>query len=504
MPASTFQKRASFFLIFSGAVVLVLVGFPLFEVWLWNTLLPRFDIVLMGDGRALHADGSEAGVMATTTVNMISAVFHILKIILWMALVISVVRFVSYLIFETVFRRSSTSEISSLLRTVLSIVIYIVAFFIIFQSQYPAVQLAPLFTGSAILGIVVGLALQDTLGNLFAGIALQADQPFQVGDVVMINTRGSGVVEEVSWRGVKIRTFQNKLLVISNAVLGKEVIEVAPRGNLNARTVDFGTLYTASPAKTAKLVREAVRNVENVSQKIRPHTRIKKLGDNGIEWEVKYWLDDYTKHHDTDALVLERIWYAFQRERIAFPSPTRTVYMDSRPPESTDEETISSAVRYLERVNIFSPLSQEEVEKLAHASSSRVYAPGEAIVRRGQEGNSMFVITRGAVKVQIPENNYQRTINNLRANDFFGEMSLLTGQPRTANVIAEEETEVLQIKKAAIKPLFEANPELMKGICEIIEERRELLKAPAGAGDGHVSDVDEGVLGSLKRFFGMR
>ena len=147
-----------------------------------------------------------------------------------MALVISIVRFVGYLDLETALRSSGQSEISSLVKTVISIIIYIVAFFIIFQSQYPHVQLAPLFTGSTILGIVVGLALQDTLGNLFAGIALQADQPFQVGDVVSITNRGTGVVESVSWRGVKIRTFQNKLLVMSNAVMGKETIEVAPQG----------------------------------------------------------------------------------------------------------------------------------------------------------------------------------------------------------------------------------------------------------------------------------
>ena len=116
----------------------------------------------------------------------------------------------------------------------------------------------------------------------------------------------------------------------------------------------------------------------------------------------------------------------------------------------------------------------------------------------------MFVITRGSVKVQLPENGYQRTINNLSADDFFGEMSLLTGQPRTANVIAEEETEVLQIKKTAIKPLFAANPELMSAICEIVEGRRELLKtAYDDEAAQHVSDAG-GVLVSLKRFFGMR
>ena len=503
MPASTFQKKAVFFMVFAGAIVLVLVGFPLLEGWLQETVLPRFDLKMAGDGRVLNLDDTDAGVMSNTTVSLVSNLFHILKVLLWMALVISLVRFVSFLVFETAFRRAGQSEISSLLKTVLSIVIYIVTFFIVFQSQYPTVQLAPLFTGSAILGIVVGLALQDTLGNLFTGIALQADQPFQVGDVISISARGTGIVEGVSWRGVKIRTFQNKLLVISNAVLGKETIEVAPRDNLNARTVRFSTLYSASPATTAKLIRESVRHVENVSSKIRPIVRIADLGESGIDWEIKYWLDDYTKFNDTDALIRERVWYAFQREKIGFPFPTRTVHIEAQPAEVTRDEILNAAAEQLTRVSIFAPLSQEEIEKLAHASTSRVYAPGETIVRRGQEGNSMFVITRGSVKVQIPENNYQRTINNLRSNDFFGEMSLLTGQPRTASVIAEEETEVLQIKKSAIKPLFEANPELMKSICVIVEGRRELLKTNTSENGNEQAGSDEGVLNSLKRFFGL-
>lgn len=504
MPASTFQKRSVFFLVFSGTAILILVGIPLLESWLQDTILPRFAVRMLPDGRVVNLDNMDAPRMHTTAVSLVVNVFHILKIFLWMALIVVVVRFLSFLIFETAFRRASQSEIASLLKTVLSVIIYIVAFFIIFQSQYPGVQLAPLFTGSAILGIVVGLALQDTLGNLFAGIALQADQPFQVGDVVSITKSGSGVVEAVSWRGVTIRTFQNKLLVISNAVLGKEIIEVAPRDNLNANLVFFNTLYAVSPAKTAKIIREAVRHVENVSSKVRPIVRIRNLGDSGIEWEVKYWLDDYAKYNETDALIRERVWYAFERDHIEFAYPTRTVYMESETREITAEEFLNTTSEYLGRVNIFAPLSQKELEKLAHASSSRVFAPGEAIVRKGQEGDSMYVIVRGSVKVQIPQDDIPRTINNLKTNDFFGEMSLLTGQPRTADVIAEEETEVLQIKKSALKPLFEANPQLMKSICEIVEERRELLKPDAIESDRKTAASDNRVLASIRKFFGMR
>ncbi len=504
MPASEFQRKTLFFIVFAGILALVLAGLPFAESWLKDYLSFHYAIFITPEGRAVNGNGEVMGKMAETTVGMVVTVVHIIKIFLWMALVISIVRFLAYLVFGTAFRSIDQSEISSLLRTVLSIIIYVVAFFIVFQSQYPDVQRAPLFTGSAILGIVVGLALQETLGNLFAGIALQADQPFQVGDVVSITNRGTGVVEGVSWRGVKIRTFQNKLLVISNSVLGKETIEVAPRDNLNARSVNFSTDYSDSPARTIQLIREAVRQVENVSPKIRPVVRIRNLGENSLDFEVKYWIEDYLKYNDTDALVRQRIWYVFHREKIRFAAPSLTVHSEPKPPEVTVEEMAETNADRLSHLPIFAPLSDEETDKLAHGSKSRIFAPGESIVRMGQEGNSMFVIVRGTVRVQIPDNGVQRTVNHLKENDFFGEMSLLTGQPRSATVVAEEETEVLQISKSALKPIFESNPELVRAIGEIVDERKLALGEQKVAVELEQAKAERGVLRSIKQFFGLR
>jgi small-conductance mechanosensitive channel len=415
-----------------------------------------------------------------------------------MTLIISAVRLLTFLIFGTAFRNASQAEALSLLKTVLSVILYIVAFFVIFQSQYPQVELGSLFTGSAILGIVVGLALQDTLGNLFAGIALQADQPFQVGDVIaMTNNKGTGVVESVSWRGVKIRTFQNKILVISNSALGREMIEVAPKDNLNARLVFFNTLYTDSPSKTQQALRESIRQIENVSQKMRPIVRIRNLGDHGIDWEIKYWLENYSRYNDTDALVRQWIWYIFQREHIHFAFPTRTVHIEEKAPERDVFEVVNTISERLSRVPIFAPLSDEELERLAKATNTRIYSQGEPIVRKGQEGNSMYIVIRGGVSVQINDGGVIKTVNSLGENDFFGEMSLLTGQPRSATV-------VLQIRKSAMKAIFQSNPDLVKSIVEIIEERKELLKLEAAEKEESGDDKRKGVVRSIKGFFGLK
>ncbi len=504
MASTEFQKRLIYQFVFIGLLGMLLLLFPAFTDWCRVYLAAQFGLIIGEDAAVVLANGEKASMVVETTIGLIVNLLHILNIILWMVLVVTVVRFILQLIAKTFYRNASPGEVSSILQTVVSVGIYIVSFFIIFQSYFPAVQLTPLFTGSTIIGIVVGLALQDTLGNLFAGLALQADQPFQVGDVVVISGRGEGVVEMVSWRGIKIRTFQNKLLVMSNSVLGKETIEVAPKDNLNAKAVFFNTLYSHSPARTIQLVRDTVRQVENVSKKMRPVVRIRNLGDNGIDFEVKYWLDDYSKQQDSDALIRQRIWYLFQREKIDFAYPTRTVHIEPKPEDVEPTDVFSAIAESLHRVPIFNPLSDEEIERLASASASRIYAPGEAIVRAGQVGNSMFVIIRGSVKVQIQELDYQKTVNTLNENDFFGEMSLLTGELRSANVIAAEETEVIRIDKNGLKPIFEGNPALVETVSELIEERKVLLTHQTGEKAEDQTSPKRGVLKTIKKFFGLK
>ena len=490
MNVSGLQKKFLVFVALAVTIFLTLILFKFIE----PTLRQYVESMFSPTGKQ----------MSDTAVLLFDNLIPIVKILLWMILVVAFVRFLNVLIFSTVLS-SSQYEVSNLLRNVVSIIIFVVAFFILLQTQYSTAyeKLTPIFTGSTIIAVVLGLALQDTLGNLFAGLAMQADQPFQVGDVISIPNKGIGVVEDISWRGVKIRTFQNKLLVISNSILGKEAIEVAPRENLNARIVFFNTLYANSPTKTIQAVREAVRQVENVSAKIRPVVRVRNLGDNGIDWEIKYWLEDYAKHNETDALIRQRIWYVFQRENIEFAYPTRTIHVETKPQENVFVETDNAIFERLNDTSIFSPLNDDEVESLANISTVRVFAPGEKIVRKGQKGHSMFVIHRGSVFIQITEDGKPKKIKTLHEGEFFGEMGLFTGEPRTATVVAEEETEVLEINHLCIKPILESNPELVEIFSNLIEERRALLNEQHNSLETMQPKNQVGVFNSIKKFFGI-
>ncbi len=411
------------------------------------------------------------------------------------------VRALNSLFFALAFRLKRI-DAPTLIRNIFTIVAFTILFLIAFTFLFPDVNLGALFTTSAIFGVILGLALQDTLGNFFSGISLQADRPFQVGDVITVGSaRHQGVVEEISWRAIKIRTFTNHVVLIANSTAAKEAIEVSPRDNLNARLVVFNTLYTDSPAKTIHVVREAVREADNVSEKVSPIVRIRSLGDNGIDYEVKYWLDDYAKFNDTDALVRQRIWYAFRRAGLNFAFPTRTIYLERVHAEARDRDGGAITER-LSAVDIFAPLSADETTMLAQAAVRHVFAPGEMVIRAGDPGASMFVVHKGKVRVQVSENGRPRTVATLNEGDFFGEMALFTGEPRTANVLAVEETEVLEIGHAAMKQVFDTNPDLVESLSFIMAERRQGLASHSDAA-ATTHNSSAGILSAIKRFFGI-
>ena len=441
-----------------------------------------------------------AAVETRTAFELYGWVVNAAFVLTWLCLALAAVRLLGAAAFY-LFRKRKGYEAPSLVRDIFSFVAYTVLVVFVLKKSYPDLSLTALLPTSALLGVILGLALQDTLGNLFAGISLHADKPFQVGDVITVG-KWSGVVESITWRAVKIRTFSNHLVLFSNSSLAKESIEVCPRTNANARTVFFNAVYTDSPVKVIHVVREAVREADNVLRYMTPVVRIRDLGPYSVDYEVKYWLQDYTRHHDTDALLRQRIWYAFRRNGLSFAYPTQTLYMhrvaggDGAAPRNFDHVT-----ERLSAVDIFSPLSAEELRRLAEGTTARLFAPGETIIRAGDDGSSMFVVHEGRVDVRVGQQGQERTVNTLGEGDFFGEMALFTGEPRTANIVAREETEVFEIGRAALKRLFDTNPDLVEALGHVIAERRAGLSARVEAAPT-VEQESAGLLKAIRRFFG--
>jgi small-conductance mechanosensitive channel/CRP-like cAMP-binding protein len=420
-------------------------------------------------------------------------------------LAVMFVRAISYVLFDVVFVKRKGREASDLLRGVLSIILYSIAFFFIYSQVIKGGLGLEVVATSTVVSVIIGLALQDTLGNFFAGISIHIEQPFHIFDSVRIGSE-IGRVEAVTWRTTTIRTNNNTVIIFPNSRVAREQIEIFPFNNLNRRVLRFPAPYGIPPETIIPLVRETVRALPNVAPEKTPIVRIAEFHDSSITYELLYWVRDYMLTPDMDAKMREHIWYVYRRNDIDIPFPIRHLLMEQiEPKPQARADSADSDERFIDSVSLFEPLSGEERNRVAGALVKHLYAPGELILRRGDAGGSMFIIGRGRVDVRLPQaDGGTQQVAVLERGNYFGEMALFTGEPRTADVYALDEVEVLEIRKAAIEPLMHDNLQLAEAISRRVAERQaELVAHTRAVPEEETQQQSANILRRIKRFFSL-
>ena len=337
-----------------------------------------------------------------------AAVLEGLRIAVLISSSVFLIRMTSYLLIDVFFTQSRKKQPSDLLRFIVSIFLYGTSAVILLKF-FLHQNIAAILATSALITAIVGFALQATLGNLFAGVALQLEQPFHIGDLIRLSDR-FGIVEEIRWRSVSIRTGRGDLVVIPNSNVSGELVEVFPSGHPIERNVTIPAPITTRPQKVIQIVNDVIRTVPNVNLDEKSYVVLKGF-DNAkasLMYEVVYCPEDYNIAAFTgltDSTIRERVWYAFSRNGIEIPIP---IYVDeadtplavfrheidSSPPIHSDLEVISS-------IDIFKSLNPEEKELLAKSLVRLAFAPGEPITPLKDSKYSMFIVSRGSVSVQL-------------------------------------------------------------------------------------------------------
>jgi CRP-like cAMP-binding protein len=372
------------------------------------------------------------------------------------------------------------------------------------------VNLWSVITTSAVLTAVVGLALQDTLGNLLSGVALQLESTIAIGDWIKLDERQIGRVQEIRWRSTVIRTKNDDLVVIPNGLFAKGVITIFAKDGLqNRRWVYFNVHLRHPPNLVQRIVREALVGTPNVSTTPPPDCITWRYHESWLEYAVRYRLVDYVPDDPTDSEVRKRIWYALHRENVEMPYPGYNVFLtelNAARAQSKAERERAQRLELLARVGILSPLDDDERLRVADGLHHVVFGAGEVILREGEAGDSLFVLRSGEVNVRIGVDGLEKEVAHLGVGEFFGEMSLMTGEPRRATVVAKSDVECYVIDRALFQKILQGNAGLADKIGRLLSERemknkieREGLSAEAAR--AHADH--QGLAARIRSIFGL-
>jgi small-conductance mechanosensitive channel/CRP-like cAMP-binding protein len=340
------------------------------------------------------------------------------------------------------------------------------------------VEPGTLFAGSAVVTAAVGFALRDTLGNVFSGLALQAERPFELGDWIQYDANPAhiGRVVEVNWRATRVITLDEAFVVIPNGQLGLASIRNFSKPDpWSRRSLFVTTPYAVSPQLVQEVVLEAIRGSFGVLDHPAPSVVTNAFTDRGVEHWVRFFTTEFDKRDRVDGMARDRIWFALARHGIEIPVATQQVRL-SRLPAPVSEPPEAAADRrdaMLQRVGLLAVLDETGRHRLAASAREQTFAAGEPIIRQGAPGTSMFVIENGRVAVSVTDGSGATShLAELGPGEFFGEMSLLTGEPRSATVTAVVETRLLTIDKDIFRPCLEAEPLLAEELERFLVGRR--------------------------------
>jgi CRP-like cAMP-binding protein len=328
--------------------------------------------------------------------------------------------------------------------------------------------------------VVLGFALKDTLGNLFAGIAIQAQQPFEIGDWIQFDQAPShiGRVVEINWRAIKVITLDEVEVIVPNGTLGIGTIVNFTKPERHSRRSVFVTApYDTAPRVVIELILRAIGDSFGVLPQPPPSVVTNAFDERGVQYWVRFFTDRFELRDGVDGGVRDCIWYALHRAGIAIPGQQQEVIVRSSSDMAKLGDAPARREHILRSVPLFAELSDDERRRLAGLSQTRLYAPNEAIIREGEAGEEMFVILRGYVAVSMQPPDAERvSINRLGPCEFFGEMSLVRGAKRSATVHALDECEVIVIQGDTLRQLLQASPELAERIHHAVAERQSRLE----------------------------
>jgi small-conductance mechanosensitive channel/CRP-like cAMP-binding protein len=406
---------------------------------------------------------------------------RVLTFVALLALLLSLGRASGLLILDILIGRKLGRPLPRIIRDIAQGLVYI--FLLLAALRAVGFDPSSILTTGAVVTAVIGLSLQDTLGNLVAGLAIQVQRPFDIGDWIQFDDdeRKIGKVVEINWRATKVVTLDEVEVTVPNGTLAKTAIVNFTKPTAVARrSVFVSASYDVAPRRVHEIIMAALEDIPGVVRDPALNVVTHKFGDSGVEYWVRFYTDQFHRRDVVDGAVRDRIWYALQRAAIVIPYPQRKVHLRevSAETRAADQRArITARERALRGIDVLSVVSPEERLKLAETATTRLYAPGETVVHQGDADDELFIIERGEVAVLIEGDlgTLPSEVTRLKRGQFFGEMALITGERRRASVRALTECELVVIGHDAFQAILTGSPHLAEELSRVLAERQHQL-----------------------------
>ncbi|PZO43254.1 MAG: small-conductance mechanosensitive channel [Pseudanabaena frigida] len=341
-------------------------------------------------------------------------------------------------------------------------------------------DLAGLATGLGVSSIVIGLALQDTLGSIMSGIALLLERPFSVGDWLRVGNSEDraivGQVIDINWRSVRLVTLQRQTIVIPHQFISKEIINnYSQPERIYNQKINIGFSYDSPPNLVKQVLTSTALATQGVLAKPEPESKTVSYDETAIIYEVEFFIENFENVERILDLFMTRIWYAAQRNNLTL---YRYRYEYALEASKKLDSTSSKLAQSLNSIPGFMPLIKESknLDELSMGTALQHFGAGEKVIRQGEPCKALYVIIAGLANVTVSNKfGTELEVMTILRGEFFGEMALFSGKPSPVSVVAVDDLQVIAIYSDALNTTLESHPSLGREIGQIIEARSKAL-----------------------------
>jgi len=413
-------------------------------------------------------------------------------------------RILNVWLFQRVIGKNDDAHVPKLLKNVVTFIVYLLALVAIISFLLKE-SLTGILATTSVLGIVLGLALQSLIQDFFAGIVLNIDQPFKIGDYIEVESGEVGVVIDANWRSTRIQTVLDEciLAIPNHKIFSSNIKNFSEPYPYYWQGIEICINHSVHPDRAIRILTAAAYSAEGVMNLPAPSVRMKEVNPQGIVYLVGYYPPNRGKFVVCRDAILKCIYNHLYHAGITFSINKQEIY--TLPLAERQEELQVDKYRVIKRIDLFQVLTSEEQRQVADGMKKVQANEGEKIICQGDEGNSMFILVEGLLSVYIKEGEVEQMVAHLYPGHFFGEMSLFTGEKRAATIKSNIDTMLYELPLQAMEPIIKNRPELTDKIAKVVASRKNVTmnqwQRKRSEMEKQKGVVEEELLEKIRKFF---